>query len=191
MDPIEQFLIWYQDAVAAGERYPDAMTLATVGPEGRPSARIVLYKGILQGGLTFYTNYDSRKAQEIALNPDGGVTFFWPHLYRQVRFEGAVEKLERRASEAYFATRPREAQIGAWASRQSSPMQSPTDFETSLREMERRFPSGPVPCPPFWGGFKLVPRYAEFWTGKEARLHERMAYTRSAEGRWIATALFP
>src|SRR5690606_10176781 len=163
MDPeiIENPLLlldaWVAEAARAGHTLPEAMTLATVSAEGRPSARVVLYKGLSRGGLTFFTNYESRKARELEATPHAAVVFHWAALQRQIRVEGYVERLSAEESDAYFATRPRDSQLGAWASPQSSVVTSRQQLEGNLEEFARRFADRPVPRPPHWGGYRLIP----------------------------------
>lgn len=182
---------WYDEAVASGLLAPNAMTLATVSPDGKPSARIVLLKEIDGRGLVFYTNYESRKARELAANPAAALVFYWAPLDRQVRVEGRVEKTSREESQAYFATRPRGSQLGAWASMQSAVLPGREPLEARLAELERSYPEGtPVPCPPYWGGYRLLPDSFEFWIGRPNRLHDRHLYTRRG-GAWNVARLAP
>jgi pyridoxamine 5'-phosphate oxidase len=189
-DPLEQFTRWFDEAQSAPILEPNAMTLATVDAAGRPSARTVLLKGIDRRGLAFYTNLDSRKARELAANPNAALVFWWPPQGRQVRFEGAVEPVDDAEADAYFATRPRGSQIGAWASAQSSVVADRAALEAAEREIAARFASGPVPRPPFWGGYRLVPVRVEFWQGRSNRLHDRLRYTRRGDG-WELERLAP
>lgn len=175
-DPFENFLKLYSEAQKKGVPEAHAMSLATVNSELQPSVRIVYYKGLHEGGFSFYTNYAGRKGQDLNSNTKACANFFWPHLDQQVRIEGTVEKLARAESEKYFATRPRLSQIGAWASNQSEEIPSLDFFKAKVAEAEKKFAGSPVPCPPHWGGYRLVPSEIEFWFGRNARLHERYVY---------------
>jgi pyridoxamine 5'-phosphate oxidase len=190
-DPIEQFTRWFADAQAANVAEANAMTLATVGADGTPSARIVLLKGCDTHGFTFYTNYNSRKGRELAGNSRAALCFFWQPLERQVRVEGIVERASVEESEAYFRTRPVAAQIGAWVSEQSTPIASREQLEKLNRELTERFGNGPVPRPEHWGGFRVVPHAIEFWQGRASRLHDRFLYTRQPDGSWKRERLSP
>lgn len=191
-DPIELFSRWFDDANAAGLPQVNAMTLATATADGRPSARIVLLKGVDGRGFEFFTNYDSRKGGELIANPHAALAFVWIPLERQVRVVGEVVRLEPAESDAYFATRPRGSQIGAWASLQSQPLADRAALEARWAELERRYAGGDVPRPPHWGGFRVVPREIEFWQGQPNRLHDRFAYTRAAAGEpWSRARLQP
>jgi pyridoxamine 5'-phosphate oxidase len=189
-DPLEQFRLWFAEASRAPLQEPNAMTLATVDGSGQPAARTVLLKGIDKRGLVFYTNLDSRKARELAANPKAALLFWWPPHARQVRFEGAIEPVEDVESDAYFATRPRGSQIGAWASAQSSVIADRVALEAAEQKVAERFAGGPVPRPPFWGGYRLVPERIEFWQGRTNRLHDRLRYTRDGE-HWRIERLAP
>jgi pyridoxamine 5'-phosphate oxidase len=189
-DPLEQFTRWFDEARSAPILEPNAMTLATVDAAGQPSARTVLLKAVDRRGLTFYTNLESRKAREIAANPKSALLFWWPPQGRQVRFEGDLEPLDEAEADAYFATRPRGSQIGAWASAQSKVVADRAALDAAEREMEARFADGPVPRPPFWGGYRLVPVRVEFWQGRVNRLHDRLRYTRRGKG-WDLERLAP
>jgi pyridoxamine 5'-phosphate oxidase len=189
-DPLTVFEAWYEEAVTSGAPFPDAMALATATPDGRPSVRVVLYKGISDGGILFFTNYESRKARELDQNPLAAVVFHWPALGRQVRIDGRVERIERAASEAYFATRPRDSQLGAWASPQSRPIGSRQELEDKLLELEAGARGGPVACPECWGGYRLVPNEIELWINRDGRLHDRMLYRRRGSG-WELALLAP
>jgi pyridoxamine 5'-phosphate oxidase len=169
---------------------PNAMTLATVDAAGQPAARTVLLKAIDPRGLTFYTNLDSRKARELAANPKAALLFWWPPHARQVRFEGTIEAVDEAEADAYFATRPRGSQLGAWASAQSSVIADRAALEAAEQEIAERFAGGPVPRPPFWGGYRLTPERVEFWQGRTNRLHDRLRYTRLADG-WQIERLAP
>jgi pyridoxamine 5'-phosphate oxidase len=189
-DPLEQFTRWFDEARSAPILEPNAMTLATVDAAGQPSARTVLLKAVDRRGLTFYTNLESRKAREIAANPKAALLFWWPPQGRQVRFEGEIEPVDEAEADAYFATRPRGSQIGAWASAQSNVVADRAALDAAERQMEARFADGPVPRPPFWGGYRLVPARVEFWQGRINRLHDRLRYTRRGDG-WDLERLAP
>lgn len=190
-DPYELFARWFEDAEASGLLLPESMTLATATPDGRPSARMVLLKGVGPDGLRFFTNYGSRKAVELDANPHAALCFHWSVLERQVRVEGRVERLSAEASEAYFATRDRGSRIGAWASRQSCSIPDRAGLEAQVAEIEARFAGREVPLPDFWGGYRLLPDRFEFWQGRANRLHDRLAYTPRAGGGWEITRLQP
>ncbi len=189
-DPIEQFRIWFDEAKASISDRPEAMTLATTGQDGRASARIVLLKDFDARGFVFYTNYNSEKGRELAGNPFAALVFWWPPLDRQVRVQGAVEKVSRAESEVYFATRPRGSQIGAWASEQSSVIAGRGDLEQRAREMEHTYDKVEIPCPPFWGGYRVAPTHVEFWQGRSDRLHDRFCYHQTGDN-WSIERLSP
>lgn len=189
-DPIAQFERWFDDAHRAELHEPNAMTLATVDAAGQPAARMVLLKGIDARGLAFYTNRDSRKAKELRANPKAALVFWWGPLQRQVRFEGRVEEVEAAEADAYFASRPKGSQLAAWASAQSTVIPDRAALEAQERMQRERFAEGQVPRPPFWGGYRLVPARVEFWHGRESRLHDRLRYTRTADG-WRIERLAP
>jgi pyridoxamine 5'-phosphate oxidase len=188
-DWLGQLHVWLHDAVSAGLPEPNAMVVATADPAGRPSARTVLLKGLDERGLVFFTNYGSRKAVEAAGNPYASAVFPWHPIARQVIVCGDVERVDRVDSEAYFATRPRSAQLGAWASSQSRVLADRAALETAYEEAERRFPDG-VPAPEHWGGLRLVPATVEFWQGREGRLHDRLRYRRT-DAAWVVERLAP
>ena len=190
-DPLRQFAAWFDQALAAAVPEPNALTLATVGPDGRPSARVVLLKAFDAAGFTFHTNYDGRKGRELVANPHAAMVFFWPELERQVRIEGAVERLSEAESDAYFAGRPRGSQLGAWASRQSEPIADRDTLERRLAEWTRTYEGKEVPRPPFWGGLRLRPDAIEFWQGRPNRLHDRLLYRKTAGGQWEIVRLAP
>jgi len=189
-DPLAIFETWFADAVAAAVPAPDAMSLATATLAGKPSARTVLYKGLLKGGVCFVSNYESRKGEELRANPQAALTFFWASLNRQLRFEGSVERVPAEWSDAYFAGRARESQIGAWASAQSHVIASREVLEARLADAEARFAGRAVERPPFWGGYRLVPERIEFWLGQDARLHDRFSYQAGHDG-WAVQRLSP
>lgn len=191
-DPLQQFALWYQEAERAGLHLPMAMTLATAANDGAPSARIVLLKQADERGFIFYTNYRSRKGRELTENPRAALVFFWDALDRQVRAEGTITKVPPEESNRYFATRPRESQIGAHASPQSEPIGSRVLLDEATRTLERRFEGAPVPRPDHWGGFCLAPAAIEFWQGRDGRLHDRIAYLRSVGATgWKISRLAP
>ncbi len=189
-DPLSVFESWFAEAHGLDPRFADAMTLATASPDGRPSARTVLYKGLNEGRVCFVTNYGSAKGRELSANPRAALVFFWSSLNRQVRFEGHAEPASADWSDRYFAARARGSQIGAWASAQSQVIASRSVLETRIADTEARFEGQPVPRPPFWGGFMLRPERVEFWLGQDARLHDRYSYTRGASG-WDSARLSP
>jgi pyridoxamine 5'-phosphate oxidase len=190
-DPIAQFRAWLDDAVAAGHPEPNAMALATVDAQGAPSARTVLLKGLDERGFGFYTNTQSRKAAELGADPRAALVFHWVTLSRQVRVVGSVSVLSDEESDAYFATRPRGAQLGAWASQQSRVAASRTAIEDAMKAASERFGDAPVPRPPHWGGYVLAPRDMEFWQGRPDRLHDRLRYRRTDGGNWTVERLWP
>jgi pyridoxamine 5'-phosphate oxidase len=190
-DAVRQFARWLDDALAAGVSEPHAMTLATVTPGGRPSARIVLLRGFSAEGFVFYTNYDGRKGAELAANPHAALVLYWADLERQVRVEGPVETVPPEVSDAYFQTRPRESQIGAWASPQSQVIASREELDRRFEEFSRRFEGRPVPRPPRWGGYRVIPHVIEFWQGRPGRLHDRLLYTHLGEEGWRRERLAP
>lgn len=189
VDPFDQFKLWFEEAMRAEQPDVEAMTLSTMA-DGRISARIVLLKGFDARGFVFFTNYESRKSRELAAHPQSALTFYWHTLNRQVRIEGAVEKASRQESEDYFRTRPRGSQIGAWASPQSDVIASRETLEQRVADIESRFGDGEIPCPPFWGGWRLKPDQIEFWQGRESRLHDRIIYSHE-NGAWRITRLAP
>lgn len=190
-DPLAQFRAWLAEAEATDMIEPTAMTLATVDADGRPSARMVLFKGWHEGGLCFYTHYESRKAAALAANPWAAATFWWDRFERSVRFEGRIEKLPAALSTEYFHSRPRGSQIGAWTSQQSQPVATREALEARLAENERRFADGEIPLPPFWGGYALVPDRIEFWQGRLNRLHDRLRFEREGNAPWRLLRLEP
>ena len=193
-DPFAQFARWFDEAVASQVPEPNAMTLATVDPSGSPSARIVLLKAADGRGLTFYTNYASRKARELAPGSRAALLFFWPQLERQIRVEGEVEKVDAATADAYWVTRPRLSRIGAWASPQSELLRNRAELEQRFADAEARYPGEAVPRPPHWGGYRLVPEVIEFWQGRASRLHDRLVYQRGSptgDATWRIARLAP
>ncbi len=188
-DPLRQFGVWMVEAIHAQVPEPTAMSLATVAAGGRPAGRIVLLKGVDPRGFVFYTNYQSRKGQELAANPVAALTFLWTELERQVRIEGTVEKVSEADSDEYFATRPLGSRIGAWASPQSRSIEGRDWLEARWAELTREHGESP-PRPPHWGGYRVRPDYLEFWQGRRSRLHDRVAYARSGEA-WKVARLAP
>jgi pyridoxamine 5'-phosphate oxidase len=189
-DPIRQLVHWLNQAIAAKVNEPNAMVLATSTPDGRPSARVMLCKGIEDGKVVFFTNYQSRKGQMLADNPHGAVVFFWPELERQVRIEGEINKISPTESDAYFASRPLESRLGAWASPQSRAIESREVLEKNMEELRRKCGDGNVPRPPYWGGYALNPSRIEFWQGRPSRLHDRIVYLLEDKG-WKIRRLAP
>ncbi|HEY9505811.1 MAG TPA: pyridoxamine 5'-phosphate oxidase [Gemmatimonadales bacterium] len=189
-DPFAEFALWFAEAQSAAAVEANAMVLATATPDGRPSARMVLLKGFDQLGFVFFTDYRSRKGQELEANPRAALTFHWSELERQVRIEGTVTRTSAEESEAYYRSRPVGSRLGAWVSHQSRPVASREELEAGLREVARRFGGTDVPLPPDWGGYRVSPDCFEFWQGRESRLHDRIRYLREAE-RWQIERLSP
>ncbi|NKB68864.1 MAG: pyridoxamine 5'-phosphate oxidase [Candidatus Latescibacteria bacterium] len=189
-DPFVQFGRWFKEAQQSAMALPHAMALSTATPEGRPSSRMVLLQSFDERGFAFFTNYDSRKGEELAANPWAALLFHWEPLRRQVRLEGRVEKLTAEESDAYFHSRPDGAQLGAWASPQSQIIDSRTVLEERLAQEEQRLGNAPLPRPPFWGGYRLVPDCCEFWVSRASRLHDRLLYSRAEDG-WQLQRLAP
>ena len=190
-DPVAQFAVWFEEALSSRLIEPNAMTLATADRAGRPSARTVLLKGFDKQGFVFYTNYGSRKGQNLEENHQAALLFTWLELERQIRIEGAVEKVSQEESLAYFQSRPKGSQIGAWVSAQSSVVENRMVLEKRAAELKAEYEHvGVLPLPPFWGGYRLTPEYLEFWQGRESRLHDRICYTRVGEG-WKIGRLAP
>jgi pyridoxamine 5'-phosphate oxidase len=191
-DPFEQFAEWFREAEAAVPVDPNSMVLSTVGPDGRPSSRVVLLKGFDRDGFVFYGNLESRKFRELRTNPWAALNFHWKPLERQVRIEGRVAQVSDQEADAYFATRPRGSQIGAWASRQSEPLASRAVLEAAVREVEARHAGGEVPRPPYWSGFRLDPDRIEFWKSGDFRLHDREVFRRASRDLpWTVERLYP
>ncbi len=188
--PIAQFAQWFQQALDSRLPEPNAMTVATVGADGRPSTRVVLVKGFDARGIVWYTNYQSRKGRELAVHPFAALQFHWVELERVVRIEGVVQKVPDAESDEYFASRPLASRIGAWASEQSTPIASRAVLVARAAEFGLKFGVSP-PRPPHWGGFRLDPDYWEFWQGRPSRLHDRLTYRRQDDGRWLRQRLAP
>ena len=196
-DPISMFRIWLSDTIDSGLHEPNAMVVATVSADGRPSARMVLLKGLDERGFVFFTNYDSRKGADLVANPAASLLFCWHDLQRQVRVEGLSSRVSAQESEAYFASRPRESQLGAWASPQSQVVESRAALEERYDGFEARFADGEVPLPPYWGGIRVAPETVEFWQGRKGRMHDRLRYRRTEAcgdapvGAWTTDRLAP
>ena len=189
-NPIDQFRRWFEAALSAHLPEPNAMHISTITAEGRPNGRIVLLKDVSDQGFTFYTNYESNKGRQLISHPFAALTFFYPELERQIRIEGQIEKVSADESDAYFASRPRGSQIGAWVSHQSSIIDNRDVLETRQRELETQFAEKPIPRPPHWGGFRVMPDSLEFWQGRPSRLHDRIRY-RKKGAEWVIDRLSP
>ena len=189
-DPVEQFRRWFDAALAADLHEPNAMTVATATPEGRPSARVVLLKGFDERGFVFYTNYEGRKGRELDENPRAALLFYWGELERQVRIEGTVSRVSEEEADTYYASRPRGSRLGAWASEQSRVVEGREVLEGRIGDLEAEYEGREVPRPPFWGGYRVGPEVVEFWQGRENRLHDRIAYHRQGAG-WEIRRLQP
>jgi pyridoxamine 5'-phosphate oxidase len=187
--PFLQFEKWFKQAVEAQVNEPNAFVLASAGKDGRPSARVVLLRNFDTKGFVFYSNYTSRKGVQLNESPYGAITFFWPELERQVRLEGSLEKQEAAESDAYFSSRPRASQLGAWVSAQSTVIAGRKQLDEKYLELEKKFPAE-VPRPPYWGGYLLKPDRIEFWQGRASRLHDRLQY-RLEKGKWVLERLAP
>ncbi len=190
-NPFEQFQTWFNQALEAGLPDPNAMTLATAGSDGKPSARIVLLKDYDERGFVFFTNYKSHKGQQLLENPWGALVFWWVQLEKQVRIEGRVEKVSDGESDAYFKTRPQASQLAAWASEQSQVIDNRQVLEQSLEKLQEAYECKEVMRPPHWGGFRVIPVEIEFWQGRPSRLHDRLLYRRSEDGSWEIQRLSP
>jgi len=190
-DPIRQFQIWFDDAISAKIPMPEAMTLATATPDGMPAARMVLLKQVDQDGFVFFTNYRSAKAQQLDANPHAALVFYWHQLERQVRVEGSVVRISQQESHEYFQTRPRESQIGAWVSEQSTVITGRDVLEQRARELEGLYCDREIDCPEHWGGYRVIPERIEFWKGRVGRLHDRILYERDSGGLWTISRLAP
>lgn len=190
-DPFARFGEWMAEAEASEPCDANAMIVATATPDGRPSARAILLKGVDDRGFVFYTNKESRKADELSANPQVFLLFHWKSLRRQVRIEGSVEDVTDAEADAYFASRPRISRLGAWASRQSRPLDARTTLERRLAEYEAEYPGEDIPRPPYWSGYRVLPQRFEFWQDMPFRLHDRTIYSRDAQGGWSASKLFP
>jgi pyridoxamine 5'-phosphate oxidase len=191
VSPFNQFNKWMEQAINTKLKHPNAMTLSTSSRDGYSSSRIVLLKGFDENGFVFFTNYKSRKGIELIDNPNAALNFFWSELEKQVRIEGAVEKVSELESDEYFNTRPRESKIGTWASYQSSNLINRKQLDKKVEELTEEFGKNPIPRPPFWGGFILKPTYFEFWQGRPSRLHDRLAYLKNIPGNWRIERLSP
>ena len=191
LDPFLFFRRWFEEAMEAAVTEVNAMTLATCDTQGKPHARIVLLKGIEEGGFVFYTNYQSHKGRQLSESPQAALVFFWPELQRQVRIEGVVRKVSPEASDAYFQSRPVGSRIGAWASPQSAEIDGRSVLESREQEYSERFADGTIPRPEHWGGYVVVPNLIEFWQGRSSRLHDRIAFELTESGSWRKYRLAP
>jgi len=190
-DPIVQFEHWLEEAIEADLPEPTAMCLSTVDPHGQPSTRMVLLKGIRQGKLFFYTNYNSQKSKELEKNPRCSVTIYWPELERQVNITGSVNRVDNQTSDEYFQSRPWKSQVGAWASPQSEPINSRSVIMVNFARYSAKYLGQEVPRPPHWGGFTIYPQIINFWQGRPNRLHDRFKYTRQNSGTWRIERIAP
>ncbi len=190
-NPFIQFQIWFQQALAAQLPEPNAMTIATATPDGKPTARMVLLKDFDERGFVFFTNYNSQKGQQIAKNPQAALVFWWAELERQVRITGRVEKVSEQESDEYFQSRPFNSRLGAWASHQSEVIGSREELEQRFQQLQAKYKNQEVPRPPYWGGFRVIPSEIEFWQGRPSRLHDRLLYIRLQDGSWKIQRLSP
>ncbi|MCU0823412.1 MAG: pyridoxamine 5'-phosphate oxidase [Leptospira sp.] len=192
-NPLALFSTWFEEAAKASESEPNAMTLSTIGEDGYPNGRIVLLKAVVAGEFQFFTNYESKKGKELLKNPKAALTFFWPELERQVRIQGTISKISKTESESYFRERPRESQLGAHVSRQSTIIESRNELEIQFRNLEKEFKDKDIPIPEYWGGYNLYPISIEFWQGRVGRLHDRLLYTRDSKNEtlWTRKRLSP
>ena len=190
-DPFKQFEVWMNDVIESELEHLNAMTLSTVSKDGFPSSRVVLLKCFDEGGFIFYTNYNSEKGAELIETPKASINFFWGELERQVRIQGTVIKTSVKDSDDYFAVRPRESQIGAWASQQSSKLISRESLEERVKELQKQYEGKVIPRPPYWGGFIVQPFHFEFWQGRPSRLHDRIVYTKKNSETWAIERLSP
>ncbi len=191
-DPIEQFRQWFEEAWRSDARQPNAMTLATCSKDGTPSARVVLLKGFDHKGFVFFTNYQSAKAADLEENPKATLVFYWPQLSRTVRISGSVEKVSREETDAYFMSRPRDSQLGAWASNQSSVIENREVLQEQFKQAKQRYEDQDVPTPPHWGGYRVKPKSVEFWQGQANRLHDRLRYVQDGDRKiWRLQRLAP
>ncbi|MUL38587.1 pyridoxamine 5'-phosphate oxidase [Gloeocapsopsis dulcis] len=190
-NPFVQFQLWFDQALAAQLPEPNAMTLATATPDGKPSARMVLLKNFDERGFVFFTNYSSHKGQELAANPQAALVFWWAELERQVRIEGRVEKASDAESDEYFQSRPLNSRLGAWASDQSQVVASREVLEQRLQELQQKYEHAEIPRPSYWGGYRLIPSVIEFWQGRPSRLHDRLNYRYQKDGSWRIERLSP
>ena len=189
--PFQQFQLWLEQAIAAELSEPNAMTLATLSEQGKPIARMVLLKGLDEKGFVFYTNYDSAKGKQLTETDSAALVFWWAGLERQVRVEGTVEKVSSTESDAYFQSRPKASQLGAWASPQSQAIENRGILEKRLAQLEEKYATEKVPRPPHWGGFRVIPSAIEFWQGRPSRLHDRIRYELDEKGDWFYQRLAP
>lgn len=189
-NPFEQFKLWFEKMLSAEMLEPTAFILSTSTKDGKPSSRVLLLKQFDEKGFIFFTNYDSRKGNEIEKNPNGAMLFFWDKLERQIRIEGIIEKIPAEESDKYFQTRPYTSKLGTWASEQSSPLSNRFKLIRQVVKYMAKYPLN-VPLPPNWGGYRLIPDVFEFWQGRESRLHDRMQYNKNENGKWIITRLYP